>query len=281
MDEAIRQPIVAGAFYPGTRDDLSAALSVLLGAELDRPTSRLPGPFGLIAPHAGYLYSGSTAAAGYRAVAAVGRPDIAVLLGANHTGFGDALSLDDHAAWRTPLGELPVARDVVEALRDSGLSVDRTAFVREHSIEVQLPFLQFLWGNAVPIVPICVQPAPHDRLAEAGSRIADALADHQSPLIVASSDFTHYESDETARALDRRALDPILALDGSRFLSLCIEERLSICGAGAISALIAASRKLGLTDAKLIDYSTSGDTTGDRAAVVGYAAVSLFRREDG
>jgi len=281
MDQGVREPIVAGAFYPGTRTDLSASLSALFGDGLRGRFTPLPTPFGLISPHAGYPYSGPTAAAGYRDVAAEGRPDLVVILGASHTGLGAPVSLDDHAAWRTPFGDLPVALDAVRTLEAAGLPVDRSAFVREHSIEVQLPFLQFLWGSSLPIVPICIQPARHEILVDVGSTIADAVADRPASLLVASSDFTHYESDETARAIDHRALEPILTLDSPRFFSLCIEEGLTICGAGAIVALIAASRRLGLSNAELIDYSTSGDVTGDRSAVVGYAAVVLSRRDHG
>jgi AmmeMemoRadiSam system protein B len=281
METRVREPVVAGTFYPGRCDALAAIVEDLLGEDVDRRCAPLSAACGLIVPHAGYPYSGATAAAGYGAVAAQGRPDIVVLLGANHTGSGGAISLDDHDAWRTPLGDVPVARDVVARLSGEGLAINTAAFAREHSIEVQLPFLQILWGSTVPIVPICVQLADRQTLAEVGEVIADALGKDRHGLIIASSDFTHYEPDETARRIDHLAVEPILALDAPRFFSLCVDNRLSICGVGAISVLIAVATRLSLTDTSLVDYATSGDTTGDRSAVVGYAAISFVRRNHG
>ena len=281
MERRVRQPVVAGAFYPGQREELTRAVSALLGEEIERGSSSLLSPCGLIAPHAGYPYSGPTAAAGYRAVASRGRPDLVVVLGANHTGFGGAIVLDDHEVWRTPLGDVPVAGDIAEKLVSAGWSVDRSTFAREHSVEVQLPFLQVLWGDAFRIVPVCVQWADRGTLADAGRTLASVLRATGAALVVASSDFTHYEPDEIARRRDHRAIEPILDLDPERFLKLCEAERLSICGAGAIAILMHAARELGLANASLVDYSTSGDTSGDRSAVVGYAAVSFCRRSDG
>jgi len=281
MEGSVRQPVVAGAFYPGQREELARAVSVLLGQQIERGPSSLLSPCGLIAPHAGYPYSGPTAAAGYRAVAGRGRPSLVVILGANHTGFGNAIALDDHRAWRTPLGDVPVDGAAVEKLVDAGWPVDRSAFVREHSVEVQIPFLQILWGDAFQIVPVCVQRADRATLADAGRTLASALRTTGATLVVASSDFTHYEPDETARRRDHRAIEPILDLDAERFLRLCEAERLSICGAGAIAILMHAASELGLGTASLVEYSTSGDTSGDRSAVVGYAAVSFCRRDDG
>ncbi len=281
METRVREPIVAGAFYPEPHEQLAAAVSALLGEDVDRCCAPLSAPCGLISPHAGYPYSGATAAAGYRAIAAQGRPDIVVLLGANHTGSGGAISLDDHDAWRTPLGDVRVARDAVARLSSEGLTINTDAFVREHSIEVQLPFLQVLWGSTVPIVPICVQLVDRETLAEIGDVIANAVGKDGHGLIIASSDFTHYEPDEAARRRDHLAIEPILALDAPRFLTLCVDEHLSICGAGAISVLITVATRLGLTDTSLVNYATSGDTTGDRSAVVGYAAISFVRRDHG
>jgi len=280
MEPSVRPAIAAGTFYPGTREALASAVADLLG-EVDRRCAPLDSPLGLIAPHAGYPYSGPTAAAGYREVVRNGRPDVVVILGANHTGFGEPLSLDDHRAWWTPLGETPVDRDLVSRLEQSGIRAAPDAFVREHSIEVHLPFVQVLWGVETPILPICVQPLPHDTLSDAAEALVDALTDRSSVLLVASSDFTHYEPDEAARRLDRSAIEPILALDSTRFLDLCRAERLSICGAGAIALLIEVAARLGITDTQLIDYSTSGDTSADRSAVVGYAAISFSRRNHG
>jgi len=281
MKTGIREPIVAGAFYPARREELASVVTSLFSEEIDRRCVPLPDPCGLIVPHAGYPYSGPTAAAAFRFAAAQGRPEVVILLGANHSGFGGPVALDDHAAWRTPLGDMPIDHELVEKLARGGMAIDRSAFLREHSIEVQLPFLQVLWGSTVPILPICIQSADLASLTVAAEAVAGTLRAVGSPLLVASSDFTHYEPDPVARRLDHAALEPILALDAVRFLRLCVEERLSICGAGAIAILMLVARELGMVETTLVHYATSGDTTGDRAAVVGYAAVSFLRRDHG
>jgi AmmeMemoRadiSam system protein B len=281
MEDGVRPPIAAGTFYPAGREALVASVTGLLGEDLERRCAPLDAPCGLIVPHAGYPYSGPTAACGYRSILERGRPTSVILLGANHTGLGGVVSLDDHSSWRTPLGDVPVDRDLARRLEQGGLSVDRAAFEREHSIEVQLPFLQTLWGSELPIVPVCVQPAPHDLLTAVAAVLAEGVEDRQSVLLIASSDFTHYQADAVARELDRTAIEPILALNADRFLRLCSTKRLSICGAGAIAVLIEVSSRLGMASTHLVDYSTSGDTSGDRSAVVGYAAVSFFGREHG
>jgi len=280
MQGQIRPPIVAGAFYPGEPGELSRYVDSLLGegfVPADRP---LPGPAGLIVPHAGYPYSGAVAAAGFRAIAERGIPRTIILLGANHTGFGRTISLGDHAGWETPLGIVRTDTELLERLAANGLPIDNAAFIREHSLEVELPFIARLWGDSVTFVPICViSSGDWEAYARAGNLIADATGE-EATLIVASSDFTHYEPDRLARSLDRSAIERILALDGKGFVEEWMRRRLSICGAGAIATLIAACDRLGLTSARLIDYKTSGDVTGDRSAVVGYAAISFFRRED-
>jgi len=281
MGTQIRKPVVAGAFYPSDPSELSFLLDSLLGegfAPADRP---LPGPAGLIVPHAGYPYSGAVAAAGFREIAEHGAPKRIVLLGANHTGFGRTVSLGDHAAWETPLGTVRTDPGLIDRLAAGGIPVDNSAFIREHSLEVELPFVVRLWGEGVTFVPISVISsgdwASYER---AGSLIADAIGEDKETLIVASSDFTHYEPDELARSLDHPAIERILALDGKGFIEDWMRRRLSICGAGAIAVLIAACVRLGIGKARLIDYRTSADVTGDRSAVVGYAAISFMGGAD-
>ena len=242
-----------------------------------RPDRKLGSSIGLIAPHAGYPYSGAVAAGGYERVASLGRPEVVVLLGANHTGIGMPLSLSGCAAWETPLGRSPVDAATVARLAESGIPLSDAAFEREHSVEVQLPFIQAIWGVDLPIVPLCVASMALSAAEKTAETIADAI-DGRSVLCVASSDFTHYEPDATARELDRSALEPIRALDGEGFDRVYRERRLSICGAGAILTLLGICRRLGLTKGELVRYATSGDATGDRSAVVGYASV-LFTGE--
>jgi AmmeMemoRadiSam system protein B len=167
---------------------------------------------------------------------------------------------------------VPVDLGAVEMLVDAGMVIYEPAFLREHSAEVQLPFLQALWDEAPPVVPFCVQPGPLDDLVEAGATLAKAM-EGRVVWVVASSDFTHYEPDAVARERDRLALDPILGLDAAGFYRLCGQRGLSICGVGAIATLLALARKKNWTTASLVAYETSGDSTGDRTAVVGYAGV--------
>lgn len=277
MECTVRQPIVAGSFYPDDPIRLGALVRDLLGGPLPCPPAA-SAPVGVIVPHAGYVFSGRVAAEGLRAAAGFGRPERIVLLGASHTGAGGALALPTEAAWRTPLGAVQIDAPTVARLAALGVPRSRDAFRREHSMEVVLPFLQVLFEDCPPIVPVCVQLAPWDALAEGARRLGDAMGSGPA-WIVASSDFTHYESDARARATDRAALDRILTGDAEGFHRLVIERGLSICGAGAIAVLLLLGRSLGLSRASLVDYATSGDITGDRSAVVGYAA-AVFAKEN-
>jgi len=279
MDKSIRAPIAAGAFYPKNPDVLRAAIESLYGNGIPRADSDRPSiaSVGLIAPHAGYLYSGRVAAAGYERAAALGCPEAVLLLGANHTGLGAPVSLSGHAIWETPLGRTPVDARLVEQLADTGLPVSDAAFEREHSIEVQLPLVQSIWGFDLPIVPVCVTSVPFPPVRKTAEALAKAVRGRRC-LVVASSDFTHYEPDVAARGLDRLALEPIRALDVDGFTRIFQERGLSICGAGAIAVLLELCLQLKLTNAELVEYATSGDVTGDRGAVVGYASV-LFTTE--
>ncbi len=273
MITPIRRPVVAGAFYPGRSDALLQVLSSLFGGK-PQPKGSLSRPLGLVAPHAGYVYSGKVAADGYMEVGKRGRPDAVIILGTNHTGLGRPISIGRAGAWRTPLGDAPVATELADRLIERGFPVAEEAFLREHSVEVQLPFIQYLFGPEVPFIPVCVMLPPLDDLIAAGEGIAEVVQGG-SILVVASSDFTHYEPDGIARRLDMEAIELILGLDVAGFYRLVIEKRLSICGAGAITILLAAAARLGWSNVDLVSYATSGDVTGDRSAVVGYAAITV------
>ncbi len=274
MECSVRQPVVAGSFYPSDPARLRDMVAGFLGAP---ELVRSPASVGAIVPHAGYVYSGRVAAAGLRAASAYGKPERVIVLGASHTGLGDALVLPGAAAWRTPLGDVPLDSSTIGRLRQSGMAGYPEAFRREHSMEVILPFLQVLFPKPVPVVPVCVQLAPWEALAVGARRLAEAIGSDRI-WIVASSDFTHYEPDAVARRLDHSALDLILAGDAEGFYRLTIEQGLSICGAAAIVVLMLLARAVGLSQSSLVDYATSGDVTGDRSAVVGYASV-LFSKE--
>jgi len=277
---SIREPVVAGAFYPGSPAALSAELKRLFGTPVHVSERSLTSPVGLIAPHAGYAYSGPTAASGYRQLATLGQPKWAIVLGANHTGLGRPVSLARVGIWRTPLGDAPIATELADRLVATGLEVADEAFLREHSIEVQLPFLQFLFGAEIPLVPICVMLPPLSELIAFGEAISQVISDEPG-VVVVSSDFTHYQPEEVARRIDHEAIERILALNVEGFYRSLVEERLSICGGGAITILMTIARKLGWNDTQLLSYATSGDVTGDRRSVVGYAAISFLGRGHG
>ncbi len=274
MITPIRRPVVAGAFYPGDPETLLQTLSSLFGGKRPQLKGSLSRPLGLIAPHAGYVYSGGVAADGYGEAGKRGRPDAVIVLGTNHTGLGHPISIARAGAWRTPLGDAPVATELADMLAERGFPIAEEAFLREHSVEVQLPFIQYLFGPEIPFVPVCVMLPPLDELIAAGEAIA-AVVRGRSILVVASSDFTHYEPDGIARRLDMEAIGLILDLDVAGFYRLVVEKRLTICGAGAITILLAAAVRLGWNSVELVSYATSGDITGDRSAVVGYAAITV------
>lgn len=274
-----RSPCAAGTFYPADgrrlRHEVEAALG---GAPPIAAPPTLTDPVGALLPHAGYRYSGAVAGAGYRALAQLGRPEAAILLGTNHTGLGGPITVAEPGTWDTPLGEIPVpgdlSREVAEALAADQNDVP---FADEHSVEVQLPFLRYLFGP-LPVVPAVAQHLSPAAANAAGAALGRLVAGRPL-LVVCSSDFTHYEPDPVAREKDHRAIAAILNLDVDGFYGAVVRYRISICGVGAIALLLAAAREAGLLGAALLDYRTSGEVGGHLDQVVGYAAV-LFQRVD-
>lgn len=275
---AIRIPIAAGTFYPADPVRLTWEVEACLGGDkesLGPPPKGLPAPVGLILPHAGYRYSGPVAGVGYRALWGLGRPESVVILGTNHTGLGGPITIAGPGEWATPLGNLPVDEQLAERFAAaSGADRSDLPFLEEHSIEVQLPFLRYLFGP-VPIVPAVVRDFSPGFCRSVGGALAEAVKG-KGIAVIASSDFTHYEPHQVAQEKDRRALAHILNLDLEGFLQAVVEYRISICGVGAIGILLAAARSLGLLGAELLAYRTSGEVVGMLDQVVGYAAV-VFR----
>lgn len=237
-------------------------------------------PQGLIVPHAGYPYSGPVAAHGFRWLARKGVPETVVILGTNHTGRGPSLALDPEGKWRTPLGEVEIDQALAGNLseRCTSLQQNRQAFAGEHSIEVQLPFLQHLFRQEFEFVPISVRDQDKQLAAELGESMTK-IAD-EGVVFLASSDFTHYETNESAHEKDRLAIDRILKLDLDGFYRTIEGHHISICGYGPIASLMYLARSLGLASREL-KYGTSEDVAGTGGQVVGYASIALEDREDG
>lgn len=269
----LRHAAVAGRFYPADPDDLRAEVRTYLSqatAANHAPVRAL----GCIAPHAGYMYSGHVAGAVF---ARVEVPKRCIVLCPNHTGVGHALAIMSDGAWQTPLGDVPVDTELATALKQRlpALQEDSAAHRAEHAIEVELPFL-LLRQPGLSFVPIALGTRHFDMLEKLGKAVAEVLstsAQHDPILIVASSDMNHYESDAVTRAKDHRAIERILSLDPRGLFDVVTQQNISMCGLGPAVAMLTAVRQLGAKSAELVKYATSGDISGDRNMVVGYAGV--------
>ncbi len=273
----MRAPAVSGRFYPGGRAELARAVRELLdGVEL-APTS--PDPLSparaAVAPHAGYVYSGLTAAHVFRRLTL---PRLVVILAPNHTGVCRApggASLWEAGAFRTPLGDVPVDATLAAALAAASplVGVDHEAHRGEHAVEVELPFLQTLRSD-VRIVPLVLAWDDWPSARALGEAVAGLVARWAEPvLLLASSDLNHYEPAAVSETKDARALEAVRALDGEELLARCWREHISMCGRAPTAAVLAAARALGATRAEVVDYRHSGWVSGDNDAVVGYGGV--------
>jgi AmmeMemoRadiSam system protein B len=271
MPVEIREPAVAGRFYPGDPDQLRADI-LTYTAPIDEPKLHA---IGCIVPHAGYMYSGHVAGAVYERLEL---PHRYIILCPNHTGAGHPLALMQDGAWRTPLGDAPIDRKLADLLLAAFplLNVDSYAHRTEHALEVQLPFLQVLVGN-FQFVPIVIGTARLDVLRALGESIAKAIEGFgDRVMVIASSDMNHYENDANTRVKDRLAINRLLALDPLGLYEVVHQRGISMCGYGAAVAMLIAARRLGASGADLIRYATSGDISGDRDMVVGYAGIAVL-----
>lgn len=271
----IRRPSVAGQFYPASREGLIQQIQGLLdGRQGERPVSDC---LACMLPHAGYVYSGSVAA---QTVSQIKIKDKIILLGPNHTGYGAQFSIVKEGAWQTPLGDVPIesglAKEILKGC--SYLEEDNLAHAHEHSLEVELPFLQY-FNEKIAIVPIAFFPAEAQILQEIGRDIAAAIRKlnlQNSTLLVASSDMTHYEPKDQAWKKDEEAIQAILALDEERLLGVVSDLGISMCGYIAVAVMLVAAKELGAKKAELVKYMTSADVTQDTSSVVGYAGVIVY-----
>jgi AmmeMemoRadiSam system protein B len=269
MSTHVRLPAVAGRFYPGDPETLRRDIHKYVAVTGEKIHAS-----GCVVPHAGYMYSGHVAGAVY---ARLELPRRFIILCPNHTGVGEPLSIMSEGSWRTPLGNASIDTGLAHELmaRFPLLAEDEIAHRAEHALEVQLPFLQEIVGQFT-FVPITVGTGRLDALTALGIVMADALQnDAERALIIASSDMNHYEPDEPTRVKDRKAIDKILALDPNGLYETVIGESISMCGFGPAVAMLTAAKRLGAKSAELIKYATSGDVSGDRDAVVGYAGIAV------
>jgi AmmeMemoRadiSam system protein B len=260
-------------WYPASAGELRRQVS----GHIDRAAllDLAPGSVvGLIAPHAGYFFSAHVAGAGYRQVRG-GDHDTVVLIGPDHTGATmGGLALPDFAVWRTPLGDVPVDSELV-ALLERQVVLRRVQHDQEHSLEVQLPFLQVALGD-FKLLPVMMGSQSPEACRELGLAVADVVRERR-PLLVASTDLSHYQPDPVARDLDQHTLSHVLDFDPEGLSQALARSEAHACGGGPVAAVMFAARELGATQARLVKYATSGDVWPDRAQVVGYASVVLTK----
>lgn len=283
MVKKVRYPCVAGFFYSSSSEDLKKQIENCFTSALG--PGRLPklnaqGPRvvkGMVVPHAGYMYSGPVAAHAYLNLSRDGNVDTVVIIGPNHTGAGAGISIVVEGTWKTPLGDVEVDEEVANSVwRASKLiAVDEEAHVGEHSIEVQLPFLIYTYGPRFKMVPICMMLQELEASLDVGVSVAKAIKGRNA-VVLASTDFTHYEPHEVAKSKDEKAIRAILELDAKKLVETVREYDVTMCGYGPVGAMLVAAKELGATKADLLKYATSGDVTGDRRQVVGYASISVY-----
>jgi MEMO1 family protein len=280
----IRKPAVADAFYEGTRTELTEQIANCFTHPLGPgliPKAVEQGPrkiLGIVSPHAGYMYSGPVAAHGYSRLATDGLPDVFVILGPNHTGYGSGVSISTEGSWETPLGLIPIHSILAKQIQKTSsiIDVDEEVHAFEHSIEVQLPFIQYLFRDAPKFIPICMMMQDLRTSRDIAKTIVEQL-NGKDFLIVASSDFTHYEPHDVALRKDEMAIEAITKLDDAKLNELCESNKVTACGYGPMATLIEAAKLLGGVKAELLAHKTSGDITGDRSSVVGYSSLAFLR----
>ncbi len=269
MDTSTRPTAVAGAFYPGSSDELERALVALVPDEVAHHDL-----LACIAPHAGYMFSGSVAG---RLYGHLELPRRVIVLGPNHRGSGDPVAVAPHRSWSTPIGPQPIDTELAERLIGAfpAARYDQRAHGREHSIEVQLPFLRRRRSDVV-VLPICLAHLSLDDSLALGRAIAEVIAGLDEPVgIVASSDMSHYQPDDEARHLDHMAIEPALKRDPEGLYETVHRNQITMCGVVPATVALTAANALGATGAHLVAYATSGDVNGNYDQVVGYAGVCV------
>ena len=273
----IRTPAVSGTFYPDDEKELKNLIhdcfihpigpGKIPTADSNRKI------YGVICPHAGFVYSGPVACHSFYAISS-STSNLAIMVGPNHYGIGQNVASMIDAGWKTPLGLVEIdSESALELREDLGImEFDSFSHSKEHSIEVQVPMLQETFSREMKILPISLINQEQKIATQVGTAIAK-IAEKKDALLIGSSDFTHYEENEFAHRQDLALIEPILKLDVDEFYKVLYERKVTACGFGAIAATMIASKELGATEGKLLKYATSGDVSGDKSSVVGYASI--------
>lgn len=263
----MRKAAVAGQFYPFEGEEIKKEVKKYMAEARTFSGNIIAG----IAPHAGYIYSGKTAGYLYKSLEGK-KYSTVVIIGPNHTGLGPGISIYPGGGWETPLGAARVDEKLAGKINFEETMLDETAHTYEHSVEVQIPFLQIALQNP-KIIPICVLDQRKEEMVKLGKRLAETLG--RGDLVIASTDFSHHVSYKTAYANDMLAIAKIKKLDVDGLYDVVEKENISMCGFGPVAAAIAFARARGAKKGELLHYSTSGDVTGDFSGVVGYGAIAL------
>lgn len=272
MEQAnLRKPFVCGQFYPASVKELNQLISSFADKSAQKNDC-----LGAILPHAGYIYSGRVAT---QTVSRINIKDTVVLLGPNHTGLGAVFSIMPQGAWQTPLGDLEIDSALAGLFLNKSryLKADALAHLEEHSLEVELPILQYFRGN-FKIVPIAIKTAELSSLEGLAEELAEVVRENnleKTVMFVASSDMTHYEPQRLAEKKDALAIQAIIELDEDKLEKVVRESNISMCGFAPVAVLIKAAKLLGAKKGELVKYQTSGDTSGDFSSVVGYAGITI------
>lgn len=270
-----RRAAVAGGFYPKDAALLAREIERCFEIGYGRPerSEEYKGPLGVVSPHAGYTYSGVVQSFSYGYAKRRKVPETVIIVGPNHTGYGSGVSIWPDGEWETPLGNLKIDSQLAEVLLERFPEFTPEAHRYEHSIEAQLPFVRYVFGE-VKIVPICVLDQSLDTMRSLGELLRKAIQE-KNVLLVASSDFTHYEPEDAVNRKDMELIRKILELDAEGAYATAEEKGINACGLGPILAVMYALKDVPLLKAKLLKHATSADATGDRSSVVGYASIAF------
>jgi AmmeMemoRadiSam system protein B len=273
----VRTPAVAGMFYPDEKNQLKELIHNCFlhtfGPGKLPPTEIKKKIYGIICPHAGYIYSGPIACHSYYSISSKS-PELFIIIGPNHWGVGCNIAAMRDCNWETPLGLVEVDSESANELTkiSHGIELDFFSHTREHSLEVQIPILQEMYSNKFKILPIILINQEKKTAEEVGMAVS-TIVEQKNAMIIGSSDFTHYEPNEFAHKQDSALIEPILDLDVEQFYKVLYDKKVTACGYGAIASTMIACKKLGATKGELLKYATSGDVTGETSSVVGYGSI--------